>query len=260
MSVIAVILSAALVCSTGRASPEADTLASALSEAEAAVSDGRLDDASEALGRAYAVSNDPRHLYARGQIERTAGRCAVAIVLWESFLDTGPSANATAAAERSIAACKQEVEASAPPAPASPTSAAPTTATPDQERSPPPTVDHGSGAPASDRPDQPMTSPWFRDPLGWTLVGVGVAGLAVGGTFVGLAYNANDGSTDAGSDVAFADERDRAQRREIIGTVGFALGAAAIIGGTIRLAVLRAKRRRPEVGLSPSGITVRGRF
>ena len=58
---------------------------------EAAFAEQRWDEASAAFDAAYRNTGDAAFLYARAQAERRAGRCKLAIVLYEQFVAENPS-------------------------------------------------------------------------------------------------------------------------------------------------------------------------
>jgi len=188
---------------------------------EAAWREARWDDASDAFAKAYAATHEPAYLYARAQIERMAGRCPQAVPLYRDYLATEPSENARAAVLGHIAECEPE------PAP---------------QRPPPPVV---APPPATTREVAPAPRrPWYRDPWGGSLVGVGVAGALAGGILVGLAYRGARDAEEASTDAAFGEAYGRAQTLEHSGAIVLGLGGALIVAGVIRWAVVGAKQRR----------------
>lgn len=246
MTSLALSLAVSLLCS-GLVAPKSDPLREAEAEAEAALRDEQFDEASAALARAYAISKDRKHLFLQAKMERAAGRCAVAVELWESYLDTAPSEKLRDAATRNIEACRDELE------PAEPVeSASPISTEPDADSPPPPVVVEDTTEPVPPTPKP--------DALAIGLLVSGALGVAIGGALVGTAYQVNARAPQASSDVAFEDERQRAQRREIAGSVVIGVGAALLVGGAIRFALNRSRRTKTQTALTPRGFSLTARF
>jgi hypothetical protein len=187
---------------------------------EAAYREGRWDDASVAFAAAYDETGDPIFLYTRAQSERRAGRCKLAIELYTQFLATEPPEKSKQVATRYRDECKALLPAPEP-APA-----------------PPPVVE-----PASDTPDQPSPPPrpWWRDPAGGVLVGIGGAGVVTGAVLVGLAYGSIDRASSASDDLGYDARVQRAHRFEIAGGTVLAVGSALLVGGVVRWLVVRSR-------------------
>lgn len=242
MTSIALSVAISLLCG-GMIAPEADALRAAEREAEAALVEERFDDASAALARAYAISKDRKHLFLQAKMERAAGRCSVAIALWESYLDTAPSQKLGDAASRNIEACREELAEAEPVAPV-------VVADPPPE-DPPEVIEPEPAAPA------PSPKP---DGLAIGLVVSGAVGVAIGGALIGTAYQVNARAPMAGSDLAFEEERSKAQRREVAGAVVIGVGAALLLGGAIRFAILRSRRAKTQARLVPTGLGLTAKF
>ncbi|HEX3480380.1 MAG TPA: hypothetical protein VHT91_35425, partial [Kofleriaceae bacterium] len=74
--------------------------------AEAAMQDGRYDDAARDYGAAYELSADPALLYKLGHASERAGRCDVALLYYARYLREGkPTEQFTALTRERIAAC-----------------------------------------------------------------------------------------------------------------------------------------------------------
>lgn len=191
---------------------------------EAAYREGRWDDASVAFDAAWRRSGNPTFLYTRAQVERKAGRCEVAIELYEQFLTTSPPAEAERAAQQYLAECRASVPA------------------PDPIASPPDPV-----PPTTDEPPPPVAKPtkkWNRDPLAPVLVATGGAAMIGGAVLLGISSSRFDGARDEPDDAEYADRIAGARRLEIAGAVVLPVGTALLVGGIIRWALLaRAERR-----------------
>jgi hypothetical protein len=74
--------------------------------AEAAMKDGRYDDAARDYGAAYELSTDPALFYKIGHANERAGKCDVALVYYARYLREGkPTEQFTALTQERIAAC-----------------------------------------------------------------------------------------------------------------------------------------------------------
>jgi hypothetical protein len=208
---------------------------------EAAYREGRWDDASVAFDAAYRRSGNPTYLYTRAQVERKAGRCDVAIGLFEKFLSTKPPEAAGKAAQEYLDECRASLPA------------------PEPDPVPPPRVeiDPADSLPADDPPRR-----WPRDPLAITLVATGGVAMVTGAALVGIAFRDNGRADEAGDDAEYVRRIDRARTLQIAGATVLPIGAALVIGGAVRWAVLAKRDRSPRVafGVSPRGITIAGRF
>jgi tetratricopeptide (TPR) repeat protein len=77
---------------------------------------GRFAEAVSEFLAGQAIDPQPEFRYALGQAERKRGRCAEAIVYYQSYLDTRPSAVQAATARQNIERCKATAS-ELPPAP-----------------------------------------------------------------------------------------------------------------------------------------------
>lgn len=109
-----------------------------------------------------------------------------------------------------------------------------------------------------------VARPWYENAGAWAVTGAGLASL---GAAVGLHVAAHD-AADRAAAAQWADDRDRHNRRtdtlRTWGHVTTGVGAAALLGGSLWLALDRPMRKelhRPSLAVSfgPSGITLVGR-
>jgi tetratricopeptide (TPR) repeat protein len=191
--------------------------------------------ASAALGRSYALEADTETLFAWAQSERQLGNCDKAIELYQKLLARElPSENAAAVrAKRDectaiIASQKKpDPEPVVEPEPKKP------------EREVVPEI--------PERPPQAGKRPWWKDPLGDTLVLAGVGGLAVGGVFLFQAKKAESDSTSAANVDEFARLDARAQSRGKLGVIVGASGAVLVAAGILRYATRGGGESRAQV-------------
>jgi tetratricopeptide (TPR) repeat protein len=219
----------------------------AAADGETAFVEGRWDDAAQAFAEAYAHDPQPAYLYARAQAERKAGRCAVAIELYEQFLDGAPKGDAKTLARENVEACRAEL-------PEEPDSSA---IEPQPTVSPRPLVDESDDAPRVDEPVR-EPRPWYRDPWGGALFGVGAASAVGGGVLIGVAGRQHDRAHEASSDAAYGNRIDRAKLLNRAGIVAVSVGAALVVAGIVRWAVVGTRRSRAprSVSVVPMGLGV----
>jgi tetratricopeptide (TPR) repeat protein len=201
------------------------------------------------LKAAYALEPNPLLLYAWAQAERLSGNCPRAVVLYRRFLDTEPDAQQAGLARANILDCEAEGS----------TEASAEEPTPDPAPEPVPVEVEPTPEPEPQDVERPA---WYRDWLGGTLVGVGVAGTVSGGVLLALSQSRADEAADAGSEGRYRDEVEGAERMHTAGWVLVGVGAGAIVGGIIRYAVLAKRPARDDVafGIGPRGVVLRGRF
>lgn len=102
--------------------------------AEAAMKDGRFDDAIRDYGAAYELSKDPALFFKIGRANERAGRCETALIYYARYLREGkPTEQFTATTRERILACggdARSVEGSAAPVSPEPTSETDASGTP----------------------------------------------------------------------------------------------------------------------------------
>jgi tetratricopeptide (TPR) repeat protein len=205
------------------------------------------------LKAAYALEPLPSLLYAWAQAERFSGNCAKAIALYERFLETKPKKRSADLARANIVDCEAEL---APPP-------VPDDAYPSGTESGSDTTDASSSDDSTDD-GPPDDKPWHRDWVAGTLLGTGAAATIAGAAIAGISYQQLNRSQDAITEGDYFDEVDAARRLGVAGYAVLGVGAALIIGGAVRLAILgvRHKRRKSSANvlLGPRGATLRMRF
>ena len=240
-SLVATILGLALAMAPGvpvmavQPAPPPVDASKIVERAEAAYMAEKWSEAAEAVGEAYALDPNPLYLYAQAQASRQAGQCEEALVLYDRFLATDPPAEAAQEAKINRARCEASVE-DAPP---------PVAPDPDPAQGP----GHGSDA----------MRPWYRDPVGGSLLGIGVVSTAIGAGLWGIALSNDGDAVASATEDEFISSKDEARTRYTVGVALVSVGAALMIAGAIRwgLVARKSKRASQRAAVSPMGLTVR---
>lgn len=209
--------------------------------AEAAYRASDWDTASRGFADAYAVDPNPDYLFARAQAERFAGRCNVALELWDRYLTVETSPEAIAEAKTFRSYCE------------SPNAATATAGT----------LPHPSTATDDPSTDASPPARWFRDPAGGVLVATGGVSAVIGGSLLGFAIGRDRKAGGEPTEGEYVDAKDAVKAPHRAGIVMLAAGGALLVGGIIRWAVVaRGKnggRRRgharwptQRIGLGPT--------
>ena len=206
---------------------------------------GDFVGASELFQKSYAIETDPDALFGWAQAERKSGHCEKAIALYQRLLSLDIPAENKEAVHEPLAECQQaitpkissdqldrmKIEAHNP---------MPTHTDPPAVEAPP--------------PDLPRDRPWYRDPVGDTLVGLGVVGIGVGTVLLVSARSADASfqtATNYGDAQMF---RDLAQRRGQQCVLAAGLGGALLVAGVIRYVTHASHDRTTVAGwLAPGG-------
>lgn len=189
---------------------------------------GRYEEARREIARAYELDPLRRYLFARARIEQADGHCDVANEFYRRYLAENPPEVDATATRRAIAECDRQLAA-------------------------------GKGGSS---PDVPPVSkpprPWHRDPLAIGLVTSGAVVLAVGLGLYGRSFVEQNKAESTDDHAEFDRRLRRAQVMSPIGIVGISVGAALVVGGAVRWAVMRRREKREErIAISPSGIGIR---
>jgi hypothetical protein len=176
------------------------------------------------LEAAYALEPKPALLYSLGQLARLQGDCREATERFEAFLASEPGPKAAAEARVNLERCAAELAAAPPepePAPAPAPAPSPT----------PP-------------PPQPVPPPPKPDALGISLTVVGSAVAVVGVGLLAGAFSVQQRAEDERGIDRF--ERGvQAARTQYWTGVGLATaGTAALVGGVVRLVLVKRRARR----------------
>jgi hypothetical protein len=294
----AVAVASALVASTlagpvvrAQPAPELSRAKELYKSAEAAIADGRFDDALRDYGAAYELSRDPALFFKIGRANERAGKCEVALSYYRRYLHEGKPDEKFAAMTRArIAACGGESRSSGSAAPdenptgapadtTAPGGAAPTAPRPSAPAAQP-SADRGTrGAivePAADAgaPAAPVLAPSNPHKVAWVLTGTGIALATLGSV---LAYAADSSENDirdlyvgfAGQPPTF-DARtqknyneliDRGRQYEHLSWAAFGLAGAAGVGAIVLFFIggreEASLRVAPVVTSRTAGVAVR---
>jgi tetratricopeptide (TPR) repeat protein len=197
---------------------------------------GEYATAADAFKAAYDEFPDSTLLYNLAQCERQLSHRSRAITLYKSYLREAPDAPNAAEVRRLIGGLEEDLvreqqtnkpveKPAVPPPPA--IVATPTSAPP---------------AP---------TRPWWRNPAGWALVGIGVAAAATGGALLGVAAGDQNNAPHAAT---LGDARTELEQARTFRPAGFALvgvGAATAVAGVIVLAVMPSRWKKRASLVSP---------
>jgi tetratricopeptide (TPR) repeat protein len=198
---------------------------------------GNYEAALMELEAAYALDPQPDLLYAIGQVHVKLDNCQVAISFYERFLESNPGPEPSAAANEAISTCRAQLTA--------------VTAEPEPQPLPEPL------------PPPPPPQPRAFDPIGSTLVGLGVVSTLVGIVMYSSAISTLD---DADAAVTYMDHErlvDDARSKRTYAVVFGAAGVAAIgVGAWHYLRFRKAEQARVAITPTTSGgmITWMGRF
>jgi len=225
----------ALALSLGPKQAEIDAI---IDQAEAAFARKDWDGASRALADAYLLDPRPDLLYARAQAERLAGRCNVALPLYEKFLEAERTDSLAAADARdNRVRCQKVVASTAPQAPA----------------------DGGQGRANGTRPRKTTPGAWYRDPAGGVLVAIGGVSTIIGGSVLGISISRDKKASDAANEGGFVDRKEVARTQHTVGIVVLSIGGAMLVAGVVRWAVVASKGERSSgssarvrMGLAPA--------
>lgn len=218
----------ATLLATALCAAPAGTEPSALDEATAAWEAGDWATAAEAFGRAYEDEPSNAVLWAHAQALRKSEQYEAAIAAYERFVETGPPEQDRKAAQIHIEACRRAL-AEATPEPVSDPVSEPET---EPEPEPEPQPDPGPQL------DTPRRRP---DGLG---IGLLAGGAAVAGIGVGLVVGAHviEGrSGTSPTEDGYRDDIGRAQVLQGVGIGALAVGGALLVGGVVRLVVMRRR-------------------
>jgi tetratricopeptide (TPR) repeat protein len=215
------------------------------------------DEAAAEANRGLAIEQHESLLFILAQAERQRGNCVEAVEILTKFIETTESDDMRENALTAKALCAEELAELARQAEL----AAQQAAEAEAENEPEP-------EPVTPPPPVPV-KPWYRDPLGGALVGVGGAAVLAGGAVL---ISAAVLDPDAAADYGDFDERRRLRPKLVLaGGITAGVGALLAAGGAVRW-VLLAKRNKdtappaarlelgPWLDRRRAGLVLKGRF
>jgi tetratricopeptide (TPR) repeat protein len=256
---------ALLVATPAAAAPRKGKARALFDRGVKAYQTGDYAAAAAALDESYAIEKDVETLYAWAQAERKLEHCDRAIALWEKLLALDLPAKNKQAIQLKIDDCSAELakqQAIAPkPGPAAkpePSSSPEPAAAPDEPAAGEPgaaaTTATADLAPRREPPPESSGRSRWKNPIGLSLIGVGVIGLGAGTVFLLQARSADAAKDDAATLDEFLDKRDEARSKGTLSIVGYAAGAV-LIGGGIAWILTRPDGERAALSgwIAPDG-------
>ena len=207
-------------------------------QVEALFAEEKYNEAIEICREEYERGGNPVFLYVEAQAERFRGNCDRAVELYVRVLAEASEGDMKDNARDNIEVCAEQLKTDTREEPKpEPEPPPPKVPPPEPEPQPPP------DAPADRR------APWWRDPAGGVLVGIGAVSIATGGGLL-VGGAARRRAADAeGDEAAFIDGHAFARRLTIAGAIVTGVGAALMVGGIIRYAVVARRPRRTGLTL-----------
>lgn len=203
-----------------------DAAAKMAEEADILYAEEKYAEASAAYADAYRDDPNPDYLYGWAQSERWAGNCVVAVELYREYATLAVSDDARDAAATNAKRCGGDIEDEpTPPQPAAP---------PDKEP----------------RQTQEREA-WRSDAIGLSLV---AGGGALGVASLVLAADSQRqwrAAEDATIEATYAEKIARSNRTRTAAILCGSIGAAALVAGAIRLAVVDRNDRERRLSWRP---------
>lgn len=239
----------------GKTSPKQEA-AGHVEKAMKAHSEEKFDVALVELQAAYKLDPQPDLLFAIGQVHVKLGDCKAAIESYEKFLAQTKDAQAKAVTNQAIDACKKEL-ATATPKPDPVPDPVPTpdpTPTPDPQ---PPVREspfqERAATPVPQVNERPAErTPWYKDPIGDTLV-IGGTLAVVGGIVMYSGARADlDDAEAAPTHADYQTLVDDAKSKRTFSVVLLGGGAALVGAGIIRYVLRGGGSSSRQVGVVPA--------
>jgi tetratricopeptide (TPR) repeat protein len=182
---------------------------------------GRYGEAAAAFKEAYLARPSPELLYAIGQALRQAGQCDDALEYYRQYLRTGPGPKQVVSTRENMKRCEEA-------RPVRPSASRPAS------------LPAAAVAPAA--PAAPPRRAWYRDWLGGTLMGAGLAGLGAGAAVFSVGRSSVSEANRAADYASFERLHSGGQAGELQQKVGIAVlvtGAALLTAGVVRYLLVR---------------------
>ena len=253
----ALIAAIVLVVSPVGAAPKGAKSKAAFQKGVAAYQKNDYAAASAAFSKSYTLEADAETLFAWAQSERKQEHCDKATELYAVLLEMDlPAENKTvikgqiAECEAVMAAQHQKTEpVKTEPEKTEPVKTEPVKTEP-AKTEPVKTEAHDEVAPPVEHVSEGR--PWYRDPVGDTLVITGVVGIGVGVAMLVSAHSAEQ--SEAG--VTYPEAKaldDKAKSRGTIGVISGGIGAALVVGGIVWYATHGKSSHAPTAWVTPTG-------
>jgi tetratricopeptide (TPR) repeat protein len=208
----------------------------------------RFAEAAREYEIAFEMKDEPALLFNIAQAYRFAGDNGKALGAFKAYLRRLPNAPNRAAVEARIADLQRLVEEQKKSQEAPPAETTQAGQKAIEPQAPP--VVAPSPQPASVTVEKRGRT---KRIAGLAIGGVGIAGLILGATFVGLASSANHDLSHPAANTRFDPAlEDRMKLDQSLGAAWFAIGGAAVVTGTVLYVLGRREDRPPRVSFSPS--------
>lgn len=199
-----------------------------------------FDAAVEAAEAGLEIEEHESLLFILAQAERQRGNCVEAVEVFTRFIETTESDDMRQNALTAKALCAEELAEIARLA-----ELAAQQAELEEEEEP---------EPEPELPPPPPPKPWYRDPLGGALVGVGGAGvLAGGGLLIAAAVLSPERAPTYGK---FGNRLTLQPQLVLAGGITAGVGALLAGGGVVRWMLLRKRNRQATASAMQSGARV----
>jgi hypothetical protein len=235
--------------------------------AVAAAGNHEYDVAIAELRAAYEIEPRLDILFAWAQAARQGGDCVTAIRLYKEFLASDDlTAMQTKVANDNLNRCRRVLGPEAAAAAEADGHVADSgEASPPEVAGASPVVGPRSPAPPPGPPADRKGTPWYRDPLGGSLVGAGSVALGVGGAFYVLWQRSEREAEETIGFDAYRAKVEEARFRRRIAIAGGSIGGALVVAGVVRYLVRTGDAREPisaSVTVDERGgaLVVTGRF
>ena len=257
--IVAVVVTLGLAASPASAAPKGAAAKKLFDKGVAAYTKGDYATAATALSESYAKEKDVETLFAWAQSERKQNHCSNAIDLYNQLLAFDlPTENKTVI-EGQLAECKDIVakdkeKASDLRPQASGSEKTETEPTPTKPNEPSEPEARSPRPEASTAVAPEGRTPWWKDPLGDTLIIGGAVALGFGTVMMVSASSASSSKDTAGSYSAYQNDLNTAHDRGMYGVIGLGVGGALVVGGIVRFATHKSDDSTTVTGyVTPTG-------
>jgi hypothetical protein len=253
-----VILIALIFSGARPARADAPATASRELDAKTACLSGHLETGIALLARLFAETNDPTYIYNQARCFEQNGRASEAITRFREYLRKSPGIAADEKTQVQAHIGEMEQQSRVAPPPAAIPVAPPAATTPEL-----PGPSAAGGPPSAPPDDQTRAHTRAFRIAGIVTASVGVAALG-GGLYMGLRAQSlsKEVTADANEGIYSRSKYDKGSRAETWQWVGYGVGAAALLGGSL-LYYLGSRSKvdesQPKVGVArtrPSSIAL----